>query len=92
MRPCTICGLDMDLVGKSHRCVPRVAPVANNEPRVANSEALVANKSTPAPASKHYSGRYRDVEKRRSYMREFMRKKRLVRRSQRRRAAELRQA
>jgi hypothetical protein len=26
MRACTICGLDMDLVGKAHRCVPRAKP------------------------------------------------------------------
>jgi hypothetical protein len=65
MRPCTDCGLDLDLVGKSHRCVPRVA---NTAPVVVDVANAVANKAS--------TYRYRDAGKRRAYMRELMRAKR----------------
>ncbi len=69
VKPCTLCGLDLDLVGKTHRCVPRVA---NNPPpvvvNVANAVEPMAN-TKPDVANTY---RYRDVEKRRSYMRTYM--------------------
>jgi hypothetical protein len=63
MRPCKDCGLDLDLVGKSHRCIPRVANTVAVTDDVAN---------TVANATSTY--RYRDVERRRAYMRDYMRR------------------
>jgi hypothetical protein len=63
MRPCKLCGLDLDLVGRSHRCIPRVANVVPVVVDVANS---VANTSGIY--------RYRDVGKRHAYLRDFMRR------------------
>jgi hypothetical protein len=67
-------GLDLNLVGWQHRCVPGVSepalPLVAN--KVANADAVVANKRSSR------RGNYRDLEKRRTYMREFMRKKRLA--------------
>jgi hypothetical protein len=68
MRACKECGLDLDLVGRSHRCVPRVANATQAAADVAN-----------AMANRTRTYRYRDVEKRRAYMREFMRRKRAER-------------
>jgi hypothetical protein len=75
MRPCKICGLDLDLVGRSHRCVPRVA---NSALPMANIVDDVANTPPPAVdvANSTSTYRYRDAERRRAYMRELMRKKR----------------
>jgi hypothetical protein len=57
---CPQCGKNLALVGIRHNCVAN-APVP-----VANT---VANSSEP-------HSRYRDKDKRRAYMREYMRKKR----------------
>jgi hypothetical protein len=65
MRPCKLCGLDLDLVGKSHRCIPRVA---NTVPVVGDVANAMANSAT--------TYRYRDVAKRRTYMRDLMRRRR----------------
>jgi hypothetical protein len=61
MRPCKLCGLDLDLVGKSHRCIPRVA---NTTPTAVDVANAMANKAS--------TYRYRDAEKRRAYMRRYM--------------------
>jgi hypothetical protein len=65
MRPCKDCGLDLDLVGKSHRCIPRKANTLANAPVVTNG---VTNNTA--------TYRYRDADKWRAYMREYMRRKR----------------
>jgi hypothetical protein len=73
MRPCKLCGLDLDLVGKSHRCVPRVSrtAAANTDDGARSAANVAAN----APAS-YARWRIRDVEKRRAYMRRYMAERR----------------
>jgi hypothetical protein len=55
-----------------------VIRVANRAPSVANAVAnnASAHVANNAPAPKHYSGRYREVEKRRAYMRQYMAERR----------------
>jgi hypothetical protein len=66
MSRCDRCGANLALVGRMHNCRPLVA----NKPEVvANSAPLVANKQ-----SRH--GQYADAEKRKTYMRDYMRKRR----------------
>ena len=86
---CKDCGLSMDFVGRAHRCVPRAVnrecvtnsmanSAVNNDDvanKVANSIEIMANKkSDVANISSTY--RYRDADKRRSYQRDYMRKRR----------------
>jgi hypothetical protein len=63
LRPCKDCGLDLDLVGKSHRCIPRMANTVAATDDVANTMANTTS-----------TYRYRDVERRRAYMRDYMRR------------------
>lgn len=72
---CPKCGSNLALVGRTHRCVanevanePDVANVPTKN--VANAEVDVANTSD----AKTY--RYRDPEKRRTYMKTYMKKRR----------------
>ena len=62
---CAICGANLRLVGRSHRCVgnAQVTVVANKPEMVAN---VVANRH----------GKYADLDKRRAYMRAYMAKRR----------------
>ena len=73
MRACPDCGANLDLVGSRHRCVPKpkteMRPAVNTKPDVAND---VAN--TAAVANATY--RYRDVEKRRAYIKSYMAERR----------------
>lgn len=62
-RHCLKCGANLDLVGFVHNCRPRMA---NAPPDMANEAEPVANSTY----------RYRDVEKRRTYMRDYMRRRR----------------
>jgi hypothetical protein len=65
---CPRCGKNLALVGNSHRCM------ANKPDPVANKVDIVANEPIAMANTKTY--RYRDAEKRKAYMREYMRKKR----------------
>jgi hypothetical protein len=78
---CPGCGADRNLVGRQHRCVPRAKPVSQTD--VAKVEPMAKNmaKVDMANMAKNESDmakttyRYRDVEKRRAYMRELMRER-----------------
>lgn len=65
MSLCEVCGANLEIVGRRHRCVP----MANIPGDVANSDENMAN-------SVANTYRYRDPEKRRAYMREYMRRRR----------------
>ena len=65
MRACADCGLDMDLVGKSHRCIPRVANTAPVVVDVANMSEPMANSVANTKPDVANTYRYRDVVKRR---------------------------
>jgi hypothetical protein len=86
MRPCKLCGLNLDLVGKSHRCVPRVSQIAAEAKAaaVAKPEKSVAKPlpDVAKPVAKHYAGRYRDAEQRKAYMRSYMREYQRKRRAE----------
>lgn len=69
MDKCNICGANLALVGRIHNCRPQAK--ATPTPLVANAAPVVVNK---VANSRH--GQYADKEKRRAYMREYMRKKR----------------
>ena len=60
--------------------VPMVANapirVANASQRVANTAAAVANIPLPVVANSTRHGKYRDIDRRRVYMREYMRRRR----------------
>jgi hypothetical protein len=64
-RTCSQCGKNIALVGTRHNCTP----IANSPTSVANKPEFVANE---------IYARYSDKEKRRTYMREYMRKRRNV--------------
>lgn len=64
---CPDCGKNLALVGKAHRCVPRVV----SQPDMAN---VAVNNGHMANASTTY--KYRNADKRRAYQRDLMRKKR----------------
>ena len=74
---CPTCGKNLALVGRAHNCTPRAGVVAEAKAggAVAKPEKPVAKPAVEAvaPVAKHYSGRYRDVEKRKAYMRTYMR-------------------
>jgi len=76
---CRTHGYDHALVGD--RCGPAPAEPAVRVKAarrvVANSEPVVANVVANKPASRH--GRYADLEKRRAYMRDLMRRRRASR-------------
>ncbi|HEY6019276.1 MAG TPA: hypothetical protein VIY48_05045 [Candidatus Paceibacterota bacterium] len=65
---CSICGLNMDFVGRSHRCIPtkHVTAIVNT---VHGTDYRAADGTIP-------TYQYRDPDKRRAYMRELMRKRR----------------
>jgi hypothetical protein len=67
MNPCKLCGLNLDLVGRTHRCIQRVANASPPANDVANAAAIAM-----ANATSTY--KYRDVDKRRAYMRDLMKK------------------
>jgi hypothetical protein len=75
---CAKCGLNIDMVGRSHRCVPKtISPEsivatrsAASARRIATSEAVVAEKLGGA------SYKHRDADKWRAYMRDYMRARR----------------
>lgn len=71
MASCSVCGANLALVGRVHRCAPQ--PMANAHV-VANEPKVVANVVANAVPSRH--GKYADAEKRRAYMRAYMAKKR----------------
>lgn len=54
---CTICGLNLDMVGRSHRCVPKSSYAGVAQPVEHLSSKQVVAGSSPAPRSK--SGRSR---------------------------------
>lgn len=67
---CPLCGKNLEMVGRAHYCQPLsgapLVPVAKKPvANVANKGGKVANKS-----------RYKDLDKRREYMRQYMAKKR----------------
>ena len=73
-------GRRIDLVSPRHRCVPRAKPdwIIATEAKtgvVAKPAAPVAKQAVeaPKPVAKHCAGRYRDAEKRKAYMRTYMR-------------------
>jgi hypothetical protein len=67
MQPiCVKCGKNLALVGRVHNCTHTMA---NTQDVVANTASGMAN-VTPG------TYKYRDAEKRRAYMREYMRGKR----------------
>jgi hypothetical protein len=79
---CTLCGANLALIGRAHRCIPRVdaQPVAN----AIDAGANVANAppvSAGASVTYCYTYRYRDADKRRTYMRELMCKRRAAARA-----------
>lgn len=82
---CPTCGKNLALVGRAHNCVPKalVAAEAGAGSAVAKPEKPVAKPlpEVAKPVAKHYSGRYRDVEKRKAYMRTYMREHQRKRRA-----------
>lgn len=64
---CPDCGKNLALVGKVHRCVPRVV----SQPDMANVGVSNCHMANASPTYK-----YRDPDKRRAYQRDLMRKKR----------------
>ena len=91
MKPCSRCGVDTDTWGRMHVCRSRVDPepaakvtelqtsASPTNPVMANKVANndVANSAHMANASSTY--RYRNIEKRRTYQRNLMRRKRAER-------------
>jgi hypothetical protein len=80
---CERCGKNLALVGRVHRCMAntneRVANSMANNGDVAQLEERLPCKqdvggSTPLVSTNTY--RYRDADKRRTYMRDYMRKRR----------------
>jgi hypothetical protein len=80
---CERCGKNLALVGRSHNCVANT--MANTRKRVANNgdvaqleERLPCKQdvggSTPLVSTNTY--RYRDADKRKTYMRDYMRRQR----------------
>lgn len=75
MRLCEVCGANLAIVGRRHRCVPMAnipEDVANGDENMANAAPDMANRENGVANTY----RYRDVEKRRAYMREYMRRRR----------------
>jgi hypothetical protein len=66
---CAQCGANLALVGRVHRCVPAV--VTAQQTSVGQQEPVDSAK--PSTGSTY---RYRDPEKWRAYMRDYMRKRR----------------
>jgi len=81
VKPCKLCGVDMDTWGKLHNCRPPavsppavkadVAPSVTHNTDMANSKLANASRVANAGSATY---RYRDIEKRRTYQREVMRK------------------
>lgn len=64
---CEVCGANLDIVGRVHRCVPLPGKTEVPLEKVTKNLRHVYGKSTHM---------YRDKEKWRLYMREYMRKRR----------------
>jgi hypothetical protein len=60
---CSVCGANLDMVGRAHRCIPRVQP----------GSASVETDKLPGSVATY---KYRDADKWRTYMRAYMRKRR----------------
>jgi hypothetical protein len=81
---CALCGANLALVGKLHRCVPKAMSVANNTAEgVANSDSVannsvtgVANKSVANKAPRWASWRSRHQDLYRQRQRDLMRARR----------------
>ena len=73
---CDLCGANLALVGRPHRCVPKAASVTNNKPQtVANITASVANNvgvANKAPRWATWRSRHADLyrERQRALMRQ----------------------
>jgi len=74
---CCICGLNLNLVGRAHRCVPRADAEQLIARAVADVNAPVNAANAPSPAvSADATDHNRAADERRAYMREYMRKRR----------------
>lgn len=62
MANCDLCGSNLELVGRVHRCVP--------------VDVVVVNSDIAAAEGNGSTYRYRDAAARRAYMRDYMRKRR----------------
>lgn len=73
---CDICGANIHLVGLAHRCIPRVAPIAPEEPagEVKSKPAI----PDPTVGTSPRVARWRDANRERYNVmqREYMRKRR----------------
>jgi hypothetical protein len=86
---CARCGKNLALVGRMHNCVVANTDtmVANTAKLVANKRGLEKQSSRlphkqeiagagPAPATTSRHGKYADADKRKAYMRDYMRRQR----------------
>lgn len=82
---CDLCGANLALVGKPHRCVPKAASVANNKPETVANNTGVANNSVTGVANKAprwAAWRARNPDLYRERQRNLMRQRRASRDSQ----------
>jgi hypothetical protein len=79
---CSVCGANIDMVGRSHRCIPKSA--AERQPSQAGSipkAGVAQTRSTRerdgvASVEQPSTYKYRDPDKWRAYMRGYMAKRR----------------
>ena len=76
---CPDCGFNIAAFGRMHRCIPKLAPVAANEAHSRPEDSGVGREHPRA--SRMQAGqptiyKYRDPDKWREYMRDYMRRKR----------------
>jgi hypothetical protein len=77
--PCPLCGANRNVVGKVHRCLPLQIVAEPTSTDVANLPSManehLAN-NTPGRNRASTTYRYRNPDKRRTYMRDLMRRRR----------------
>lgn len=77
---CERCGANLALVGSMHRCVPRQPQPRQDQPSGTNAgggiEAKVIVQPAPDKPSPATYSKYKDKDKRRAYMRDYMRARR----------------
>jgi len=77
MTNCPKCGKNLELVGKVHNCAVNKCDNAANKEEVAANEAVYKLGGEIIPPS-YVKSRFRDINKRRRYMRGYMAKRRAL--------------
>jgi hypothetical protein len=74
---CDLCGANLALVGRPHRCVPKAVSVANDADTVANTASVANNGASVAnKAPRWASWRSRNPDLYRERQRDLMRRRR----------------